>query len=91
MNAPDRENTPYVQAELELKLQDANGFTQPGYEDLDGSLNGTLTLTTGTTCSTGSCTFDTIPGAPPPGFPLASARPISMPMVFRCWSVPSSS
>ncbi|HEY9840613.1 MAG TPA: hypothetical protein V6D23_09175, partial [Candidatus Obscuribacterales bacterium] len=36
--------TPYVRGELDMRLTDANGFTTPGYEDIEGFLDGHLTL-----------------------------------------------
>lgn len=38
------DQTPYARAELTLKLTDANGITSTGFEDIDGYLDGFLSL-----------------------------------------------
>lgn len=40
----EAEYTPVLQAHLELELQDSNGFIHPGFQDIEGQLNGVLRL-----------------------------------------------
>jgi len=43
MLSPDARDEMDASAEFELVLKDANGFTEPGFEDLAGCINGQLT------------------------------------------------
>src|SRR5690606_31643123 len=43
MSVPDAVSQMDARAEFELTLKDANGFTEPGFEDLTGCIDGQLT------------------------------------------------